>query len=347
MLLLNDLLKAHGGAMSADVVAFEPGSMDWAAVVADAVAAPSVHNTQPWRFVARPDAVELYLDATRVLPVADPDGRQARLSCGAALFSLRLAVRAGGRTGEVRVLPDRFRPLLLATVRVGRGRPATPLELGLHRAIHRRHSHRRPFRQGPVPPAVRRRMVEAASEEGAELRMVDDPVTVGRLAALIRNAEHREQTDPRFAEELARWTFDGRTRRDGVPRAAGGPRPAPGGLVVLRDFAPDLPRLERDFEPDPLFAVLCSHGDTPVDQVRAGQALQRALLTATVHGAAAGMLSQPVELPTTRAALRKLVPGSGSPQLVLRLGVASTTPTSPRRAVQDVLKIEHGPGAGR
>ena len=333
--------------MNAHAGFFEPGSMDWPAVIADAVAAPSAHNTQPWRFVARPDAVELYLDPTRVLSVADPDGREARLSCGAALFNLRLALRAGGRNGDVRLLPDRSRPLLLAAVRVGQGRPATPLELGLHRAIHRRHSHRRPFRQGPVPHAVRHRMVEAAAEEGAELRMVDDPATVSKLAALIRNAEHRQQTDPRFAEELARWTFDGRTRRDGVPRAAGGPRPAPGGLVVLRDFAPDLPRLERDFEPDPLFAVLFSHGDTPIDQLRAGQALQRSLLTATVHGAAVGMLSQPVELPTARAALQKLVPGSGSPQLVLRVGMASTTPTSPRRPVHEVLQIQDGKGAGR
>jgi hypothetical protein len=313
--------------------------VDWSAVITDAVAAPSAHNTQPARFVVRRDAVELHLDPRRVLAVADPNGREARLGCGAALFNLRLALRARCHSGDVRLLPDRSRPLLLATVRLGRSRPASPLEVALHRAIHRRHSHRGPFNHAPVSPLVRRLIIQAAAAEGAELRLIDDRPTVGRIAALIRRAEHDQQSDPRFADELARWTFDGRSRRDGVPRSVGGLRPAAGGLVVLRDFAPGSPRSERDFEPDPLFGVLVSHGDTPLDQLRAGQALQRALLTATVYGAAAGMLSQPVELPPARAALKRLL-GGAYPQLILRIGMASPTSGAPRRPVHEVLEIE-------
>jgi hypothetical protein len=322
----------------------EQPAVDWLAIVADAIAAPSAHNTQPWLFVAYRDAIELYLDPRRLLVVADPSGREARLSCGAALFNLRLALRAHGLSGETRLLPDRDRPRLLAVVRVGASRLGSPLETGLHRAIHRRHSHRRPFRPTPVPAHVRRLVVAAAAGEGAELRLIDDSPTVGRLAGLVRRAEHQQQHDSRFADELARWTFDGRSRRDGVPRTSGGPRPPADGLVVLRDFAPDLPRPVRDYEPDPLYGVLLSHGDTPVDHLRAGQALQRVLLTATVHGAAASLLSQPVELPAARAALRKLLATSAHPQIVLRLGMASPTPSTPRRAVHDVLQIHEQQG---
>src|SRR5690242_4716936 len=61
-----------------------------------AVLAPSSHNTQPWRFALREDSVEVYADRSRALRVVDPDGRELAISCGAALFHLRLAMRALG-----------------------------------------------------------------------------------------------------------------------------------------------------------------------------------------------------------------------------------------------------------
>ena len=53
-----------------------------------AARAPSLHNTQPWRFKVSQDALELYADPKRQLRV-DPDGREMLISCGAALYGLR------------------------------------------------------------------------------------------------------------------------------------------------------------------------------------------------------------------------------------------------------------------
>ena len=65
-------------------------------VVAAAVWAPSVHNTQPWWFSASGREISLYADAGRQLAVADPRGREMLISCGAALFTARLALRSLG-----------------------------------------------------------------------------------------------------------------------------------------------------------------------------------------------------------------------------------------------------------
>ena len=85
-------------------------------VVSQAVWAPSVHNTQPWRFTADGQQVSLYADAGRGLPVADPDGREMMISCGAALFNVRLALRSLGYVPATRVLPDPGQPALVAQV---------------------------------------------------------------------------------------------------------------------------------------------------------------------------------------------------------------------------------------
>jgi nitroreductase len=311
----------------------------WLAAIAAACAAPSLRNTQPWRFVVRPDAVELHLDPGRVLPVADPTGREALISCGAALLNLRIALRAAGVEPLVTLLPRRSHPTLLAIVRPGGRSPVSPAEADLYRAIPRRHSHRRPFHHAAVPQAALRSTVYAAGIEGGYLRLVVDPPTVSAIAALVRRAEHVQRHDDAYRHELATWTFTGGLRADGVPRVASGPRPEPGDLLTIRDFDPEGERATRHFESDPLLGVLLSAGDRQLDQLRSGQALQRALLTATVHGLAASIMSAPTELPLARAALRRRLGGAMWPQLVLRFGSAQAAVPTPRRPVSDVVQL--------
>jgi hypothetical protein len=74
---------------------------DWAQIVAAATRAPSIHNTQPWRFVAGPDRLDVYLDTERALPVLDPTGRQQIISCGSAVEFAVVALTAAGYNGEV------------------------------------------------------------------------------------------------------------------------------------------------------------------------------------------------------------------------------------------------------
>jgi len=146
-------------------------------------------------------------------------------------------------------------------------------------------------------------LVGAALVEGATL-IVPDPISRWDVLRLVRTAEMRQQSDPRYIAELAYWTARRDSRSDGVPEAAFGPRSEPS-TVPLRDFglvhAPERPGVK--FEADPTIAVLYSRADNPIDWLIAGQALQRVLLTTTTHGVATTLLTQPVEIPALRRQL--------------------------------------------
>src|SRR5215472_6592573 len=120
-------------------------------VVAAAVWAPSVHNTQPWRFTASGQRLGLYADSERQLHVADPDGREMMLSCGAALFTTRLALRSLGYLPETQVLPNPAQPLLVARVSWGRRAARTEFEQRLFGLVRRRRTHRGGFDLAPLP----------------------------------------------------------------------------------------------------------------------------------------------------------------------------------------------------
>ena len=53
--------------------------------------APSLHNSQPWRWVASNTLVDLHADPQRVVRSHDSSGREALIGCGAALDLFRAA----------------------------------------------------------------------------------------------------------------------------------------------------------------------------------------------------------------------------------------------------------------
>jgi nitroreductase len=306
------------------------------AAIRAAIAAPSLHNSQPWLFRPRGTTIDVLVDPRRQLPVADPDGREMHVSVGAALFNLRMAMLAEGRQPLVRLLPDPDEPDLAATVTVGPAVSAPAEIRTLAEAIPRRQTNRRPFGSTPIPQQILDAVVVAAAAEGANLVMVDPDIRSAVLS-LIRSSENRQRADQRYRRELAEWTAARPERGDGVPAEVFGPRPELASLP-LRDFdlAHTTDRGVARFEREPTLAVLSTVGDSRQDWLRAGQALERVLLTATVHGLATTPLTQILAVPRLRQIL-------GTPhrpaavQSILRLGYAGRVAATPRRSVADVL----------
>jgi hypothetical protein len=95
-------------------------------------------------------------------------------------------------------------------------------------------------------------------------------------------------------------------------------------------------RPAEPFEPSPTILVLATDGDARADWLRAGQALQRVLLTATWLDLATTPISQPVEVPQVRRLLTDPATGPAA-QMVLRVGYGKVAGRSPRRALSEVL----------
>src|SRR4051794_37008099 len=76
--------------------------------------APSIMNSQPWRWRVHGRTLDLRADRSRQIATLDPDTRMLTVSCGAALHHARTALAGEGVRTRVEYLPDPTDPDLLA-----------------------------------------------------------------------------------------------------------------------------------------------------------------------------------------------------------------------------------------
>ncbi|RST17649.1 nitroreductase [Streptomyces sp. WAC05374] len=310
--------------------------------VADAAMAPSMHNAQPWRFhYSRAEGVlSLRMDPARTMPHSDPSTRGLHIGCGAALFNLRVAAAHAGWEAQTRLMPEGSdRELLAVTAFVQAG--GSDDIAGLYPAVHRRHTSREPFSDETVPDAVLDGLRGAARAEGARLDLPGD-WQIETLLELVRDAEHAEELSAGVREEISRWIAGTDSARpEGIPSYALGPRRYDGRAPV-RDFAGGH-RVEGRgsavFERSPCLAVLGTREDEREDWLRAGQAMERVLLRATLDGLSTSLNSQALEWPELRWAVRDPASRTGHPQMLIRLGYGPEAPATPRRPVSEVLVV--------
>jgi hypothetical protein len=234
-------------------------------------------------------------------------------------------------------LPDpQHEPTLLASVQLQPSRPATSAEREMFEMIGQRHSSRAPFSSHPIPDAVQIELEQQAGSESALLRLLND-----RDAALVLElaaaADQALERDFDHRAELSRWVAA--EGDDGIPASALAHRPDTEPAPV-RNFGYAAPAVERPaghYEPRPRLAVLSTARDEPGDWLRAGQALQRVLLTATRSGLATSLLYQPVERHDTEHQGHGWWPWPECPQVIIRFGYGPRGTGTPRRGVEDIL----------
>ncbi len=316
-----------------------------------AILAPSVYNAQPWYFRISGNRCSVHADRRHALPVIDPDDRALTMSCAAAVYNLRLAVRYFGYRETVDFLPDPSDESLLARITMGEAGNAPDAETEtLFKAITKRHTNRGIFMERAVPEEALRALQSAASKETGWLHICV-PAERRAVLRMVAEADHVQSGDKHFRRELAAWT-DPRRERGGEGMAHLG--------LKYRDVINRLtPTIARRFESadgvaadenaldrgSPVIAILGSSKGGALQRLMAGQAMMRVMLQAETLGLAVSSLSQPCEVPALRLMLHDELELQGRAQMILRIGYAAQKAVfSPRRPIADVIEYEGGIG---
>lgn len=309
------------------------------AVLALASRAPSVHNTQPWRWLVGAESVHLYADADRRLPNTDPDGRDLILSCGATLNHCAVAFAATGWQAKVARLPNPADPTHLAAVKLSRSTP-DPVDVALAAAIPRRRTDRRHYSSWPVSVGDIALMAARAARHGVALCQVED---TDKLHTIVTQSVWDHMNHDYLAELMA-WS--GRhASATGVP-AGNTPESDPTAKIPGRLFAsPALVESSGSSaaDDDAVVLALGTRGDDRLARLRAGEATSLVLLTATSLGLASCPVTEPLEVANTREAVRSEIFGDANyPQMLLRVGWAPINadplPSTPRRELSDFVE---------
>lgn len=305
-----------------------------------ATLAASGHNTQPWKFTAKENEIQIHPDFTRHLAVVDPQDREMWISLGCALENLLIAARAAGYLAEV-AYPDTGE-----VIRV-RLSAASAQKNPLFEAIPLRQNTRSVYSGQPLNSGELEKLQSMAVEPGVMLKFCSTPEQINLLRDYIQRGNQSQFSDRSFTAELMRWLRfnkkEALATRDGLYSRCSGNMEVPRwlGEMFVSGMKPEQ-QTEGDIQKLLSSAgavILASQTDEPSAWVRTGQVYERLALTMTSLNIKSAFLNQPVEVVELRQPFAQALALDGYwPQLVVRYGYADAMPISPRRPLEAVVQ---------
>lgn len=305
--------------------------------------APSLHNSQPWRWVLTEHTVELFADPERLVRSTDDTGREALLSCGAVLDHFRVAMAAAGWDSGITRFPDAADQLHVATIRFTPAERVSAEQRRRADAILSRHTDRLPLAAPPDPDRLAS-LGDTARPDGVRVDVVADELHDALIEA-SHVTEALRLYDSEYHAELYWWTADF-IADDGIPGTALVSAEESERVQVARTFpvGAHSDRRTEYGEDRSAVIVLSTADDSRGSVVRCGEALSEVLLDATATGLSTCTLTHITEIPRGRDVIAALLGVPTIPQVLVRVGLAPALegppPPTPRRPVEHVLRIE-------
>ncbi len=318
-------------------------------VIRDAVMlasrAPSLHNSQPWYWVAEGATLHLWADRRRLMAATDHAGRELMLSCGAVLDHVRVAMAAVGWESTTERFPKRDEPDHLATLHFRPMETVTQAHQLRADAILRRRTDRLPFASPAAWPALYSVLCRAAESYDVLLDVVAEEER-SQLAEASQLTERLRRYDTSYVSELRWWTSPFESDATHVPDTALVSTSEAARVDVARAFPPaggGHRRATIDRDRSKIVVLSTHHDDAPLDVLRCGEALSAVLLECTVAGMATCTLTHMTELAQSRKIIAQITGTAGQPQLLIRVGRSPAheqhvEPTA-RRLITEVLEF--------
>jgi hypothetical protein len=313
-------------------------------IVEIACRAPSLHNSQPWRWTFADNTLRLFADHHRVGHHTDITGNEVIMSCGAALDHLQVAAAGAGWRTAIERFPDPHDDDCLAAISFCEAATVATHERTLTGAIPLRHTNRLAFAAPEPWTELEPRISAVVAASLVNLDVIDDS---GRpaLADASRKSEERRQNDATYRYELLWWTHHS-VSADGVPPSAMASSAEAARVDVARDFPNygDADRTDKDLDRDhSKILVLSTYDDSRLNVLQCGEMLSRVLLECTAAGLATCVLTHMMEVHASREAVRRITGMHGEPQVLVRVGrTAAPLPTAAltrRRPTDEVLQV--------
>ncbi len=296
-----------------------------------AILAPSSHNSQPWAFTVDGERIDVRVDESRWLEVADADRRELYVSVGCAVENLLIAAERFdfGYTLEYHADDDR-----VATVTLDPdGEPSSARPDGVFEAITKRRTSHEAFEDRPIERFTLERLRDAVLESGVELTFVADPDLKAAIGTLQAEADERQMAARAYREELGRWIGSG-ALGDSWPKTRIGQLAVTCLDLGEREGTKNAARIRNA----PVVAVLSTRTDDRRARVETGRVFERLALIATVEGIATHPMSQILEVADLKRELAEVIGTSGTPQHLFRLGYTDgEAEHTPRWPLEDVL----------
>ena len=313
-------------------------------LVAQAVKAPSGHNTQPWKFRQNESAVEVYPDFDRRLPVVDPDDRELFVSLGCAVENLCLAAQTKGYKSAVSVGDT-------GVVMVSLAEEAGVKPSPLFNQIDTRQTNRSVYNSEEIALDVLKKLQSIRSEKGISVHYyARQTKQFNDIEQYVLQGNTNQMQKEAFKAELKSWMRFNKKHQDqtldGLSYAVFGapnvPRWMAEPIMSMAINTRTQNKADREKIDSASHLVLfTTRENSRREWVNLGRTLQRFLLTATELGIAHAYLNQPNEQPEIAAEMAKTLDLDGEyPTVLLRVGYGEQQAYSRRRPIGDVIAAD-------